>query len=257
MMRVQTAPATSHWVLVTGASRGIGRATALALASAGYDLILWARTGTDLAAVAQGITQHSAVEVRIAAVDVADADAVDRAVKDSLHGIESLRGAVVNAGGGIWSSLEKMAPSQWREVLGANLDGAFHTLRAVGPYLRQANGAQIIGLASDSSYNSFAQRGAYCASKAGFLSLLETARRELREDGVRVTALVPSRVDTYFRGKQPGSRPEALSMDEVADVVKMLFAMPTRVEVRELQLASIHSSFGMFPEVFTEVPGNA
>ncbi|MGK4579913.1 SDR family oxidoreductase [Kitasatospora sp. HPMI-4] len=247
-------PGTSDWVLVTGASRGIGRAVALTLAEAGHQLILWARTTSDLVEVSREITERWGTQVRIATVDVADPEQVDRAAEESFLGLESLRAVVVNAGGGIWSSIEAMKPEDWREVMGANLDGAFHTLRATAPYLRKRPGAQVVGLASDSSYNSFAQRGAYCASKAGLLSLLETARRELREDGVRVTALVPSRVDTYFRGKHPGSRPEALSMTEVADVVATLFALPPRVEVRELQLSSIHSSFGLFPEVFTEEP---
>ncbi|MBW8089235.1 SDR family oxidoreductase [Streptomyces hygroscopicus] len=240
------------WVLVTGATRGIGRAVAFALAEAGYPLVLWARTGRELEEIAAEITAKHGTPVRIASVDVSVAAEVDKAVADSLAGIATLRGAVINAGGGIWSSIEEMAVEDWRAVVGTNLDGAFHTLRVAMPLLRGHRGAQLVGLASDSSYGSFPQRGAYCASKAGFRSLLETARRELRESGVRVTVLVPSRVDTYFRGKQPGDRPEALSRTEVAEVVTTLFAMGPRVEVREVQLSSIHSSFGPFPEVAPE-----
>ncbi|MGW2116633.1 SDR family oxidoreductase [Streptomyces zhihengii] len=242
------------WVLITGASRGIGRAAALALAGAGYPVILWARTAADLDEVAKTIEQRWGTPVRTAVVDVADPERVDEAAAASLEGVESLRGAVVNAGGGIWSPLEEMSTDDWRQVLGPNLDGAFHTLRTALPYLRRRPGSQIVGLASDSSYNSFAGRGAYCASKAGFLSLLETARREVREDGVRVTALVPSRVDTYFRGKQPGSRPEALTMAEAGEMVASVFALPPRIEVREIQFSSLTSSFGMFPEVCATEP---
>ncbi|MEU4062662.1 SDR family NAD(P)-dependent oxidoreductase [Streptomyces wedmorensis] len=252
-MTADTKPGGARgWVLVTGASRGIGRAVALAVAALGHPLVLWARTTDDLASLAAEIRERWGTEVRVATVDVAQADQVDQAVTASLAGIDSLRAVVVNAGGGIWGSLADMDAGQWREVLGANLDGAFHTLKATEPLLRARPGSQIIGLASDSSYNSFPQRGAYCASKAGFLSLLETARGELRADGVRVTALVPSRVDTYFRGKQPGARPEALSMAEIADVVAMLFSVPSRVEIRELHLSSIHSTFGMRTEVCTK-----
>ncbi|MDP5315753.1 SDR family oxidoreductase [Streptomyces poriferorum] len=246
--------AAPDWVLITGASRGIGRAAALSLAAAGYPVILWARTAADLADVSRTIEERWGTPVRTAVVDVADSDRVDEAAAESLKGIESLRGVVVNAGGGIWSSLEEMSTDDWRQVLGPNLDGAFHTLRTALPYLRRRPGSQIVGLASDSSYNSFSGRGAYCASKAGFLSLLETARRESRESGVRVTALVPSRVDTYFRGKQPGSRPEALTMAEVGEMIASVFAMPGRLEVREIQFSSITSSFGMFPEVYATEP---
>lgn len=244
------------WVLITGASRGIGRAVALALAAAGHPLILWARTETDLSEVAQEIGQRWGTPVRTATADVSDARQVDDAAKKSFEGIGGLRGAVVNAGAGIWGDIETMGADEWQQVLGPNLDGAFHTLHVSLPYLRRRPGSQIIGVASDSSYNSYVGRAAYCASKAGFLSLLETTRRETRRDGVRVTVLVPSRVDTYFRGKHPGARPDALSMTEVADVTVSLFALPARVEVRELHLSSINSPFGMYPEVCEKEPAN-
>ncbi|WP_217558977.1 SDR family oxidoreductase [Streptomyces sp. GbtcB6] len=252
--RPAVADDAGNWVLITGASRGIGRAVALTLAAAGYPLILWARTHADLSEISQEIGHRWGTPVRIATVDVSDSRQVGNAAEISFEGVNALRGVVVNAGGGIWGSIETMNVDEWHQVLGPNLDGAFHTLHAVLPYLRRQPGSQIIGLASDSSYNSYSGRGAYCASKAGFLSLLETARRETRHDGVRVTTLVPSRVDTYFRGKHPGDRPDALSMEEVADVIASVFALPARVEIREIQLSSIISPFGVFPEVSEKEP---
>jgi NAD(P)-dependent dehydrogenase (short-subunit alcohol dehydrogenase family) len=250
-MKEMTANQSPGWVLVTGASRGIGRAIAQNLAEAGYHLILWARTRRDLDGARRELSQHGG-QVRVWAVDVADAAAVDTAAGDSFRGLTALRGVVANAGGGVWSTIDQTPLHEWRAVLGPNLDGAFHTLRVAIPLLRAHPTAQIIGLASDSSYYPFAQRGAYCASKAGFLSLLGTARRELRPHGVRVTAVVPSRVDSYFRGKQPGSRPEAMSLAEIATVVGTLFHLPPRVEIREIQLSTLSTTFGPYPELFTE-----
>jgi NADP-dependent 3-hydroxy acid dehydrogenase YdfG len=77
---------------------------------------------------------------------------------------------------------------------------------------------------------------------------MESARRELRPHGVRVTNLLASRVDTHFRGKQPGSRPEALSAEEVGAVIASIFQLPAKVEFRELQLAAISTTFGPFEE---------
>ena len=151
-----------------------------------------------------------------------------------------------------WASIETASTAEWRDVLGPNLDGAFHTLRAAIPLLRRMPGAQIVGMASDSAYFSFPNRGAYCASKAGLLALLDTVRRELRADGVRVTALVPSRVDSFFRGKRPGCRPEALSMSEVGRLVGDLFAAPRRIEIRELHVSAITTSFGPYVETYAE-----
>lgn len=239
------------WVLVTGASRGIGQAVAEHLAGAGHDLILWARTTEDLEKVRSQLAPHGR-EIRTAAVDVADPAQVEEAAATSFAGIEALRAVVVNAGGGAWNAIESISADEWRSVLGPNLDGAFHTLKATVPLLRACPGAQLVGVASDSSLHSFARRGAYCASKAGLLSLLETARRELREHDVRVTAVLPSRVDSYFRGKQPGCRPEAMSLAEIGEVIGALFTLPPRVEVREIHLAALTTPFGPYTEQMKE-----
>lgn len=236
------------WVLVTGAGRGIGQAVALRLAQLGHSLVLWARSADELRKTRAELAAEGA-EVRSATVDVADPAQVDEAAAETLADLAALRAMVVNAGGGEWNPIDSTPVDEWRSVLGANLDGAFHTLRVGVPLLRRHPHAQLIGMASDSSQYSFAGRGAYCASKAGMLSLLETARRELRADGVRVTALLPSRVDSYFRGKRPGARPEALSLAEMAEVVGTLFTLPPRVEIREVHLSALTTPYGPYPEV--------
>ncbi|MBN9795614.1 short-chain dehydrogenase [Pseudonocardia sp. TMWB2A] len=241
---------TRGTVLVTGASRGIGRAIAFALAKSGFDLILWARTEHDLASAAEQATELGA-RVTTALVDVADPAAVDRAGADSLSDVPILRAVIVNAGGGTWNAVDRISNEEWRSVVGPNLDGAFHTLRLTVPVLREVLGAQIIGIASDSSYYAYPTRSAYCASKAGFLALLNTTRREVRPHGVRVTAVVPSRVDSYFRGKRPGARPEALSIDEMGEIVVSLLTVPPRVEVQEITLASVTSTFGPYDELYS------
>ncbi|MEV6690281.1 SDR family NAD(P)-dependent oxidoreductase [Micromonospora sp. NPDC051196] len=238
-------------VLVTGASRGIGRAVAQQLAKAGFDVILWARTTAELESLAAEC-RDTGVTARIATVDVGDPASVQAAVTTSLADLGSLRGVVINAGGGIWNEITDVSPAEWRAVVGPNLDGAFHTLRVTLPLLRRSRHAQVVGIASDSSYYSYPGRAAYCASKAGFLSLMNTARREMRAHGIRVTSIVASRVDSYFRGKHPGARPEALSTDEIAEVVTGVFCGPPRVEVRELAVSALHTSFGPYPEHLTE-----
>jgi NADP-dependent 3-hydroxy acid dehydrogenase YdfG len=236
-------------VLITGASRGIGCAAALALASAGVDLVLWARTETDLKETADACRERG-VNARTCVVDVSDPEMVADAGARSLAGLGALRGVVVNAGVGIWNALGDVSVDEWRALQGTNLDGAFHTLKAAIPLLLRHRAPQLIAVASDSSEYSFENRAAYCASKWGMLGFIEAIRREVRSKGVRVTVLELSRVDTFFRSKQQGSRPNSLSADEVAQLISMIFLLPARVEIRELKASAITSTWGPYPEVW-------
>jgi NADP-dependent 3-hydroxy acid dehydrogenase YdfG len=159
---------------------------------------------------------------------------------------------VINAGLGTWAPFTELDPANWDRTLRTNLDGAYHTLRTVLPLLVATPGSLIVGLSSDSALHPFAGRAAYSASKAALQAMLEVVRREVRESGVRVSVVVPSRVDTFFeggrRGAAPGTRTGALTSDQVAEVVAGLFALPPVVEVREIQLAAMTSTFGLLPE---------
>jgi len=239
-------------VLVTGAGRGIGRAVALELASNSFDLVLWSRSEAPLLeVVAQART--FGVSVSYAVLDVGDADAVEAAARE-VKG--ALAGMVLNAGHGVWTSLEVLAHEEWRHTLRTNLDGVFHVLRACMPILRRRSGALLAAVLSDSALYPFAQRGAYAASKAGARALLEVARRELRASGSRVTLIYPSRVDTGFQGAhrdaQPGTRKGALDAGDVGRIIAALYTWPQSVEIRELHLSAMTSTFGPFQEIMEQ-----
>jgi serine 3-dehydrogenase len=235
-------------VLVTGASRGIGRSAALHLAVAGFDLVLWARSCGDLEEVAALCRSHGR-RVTIARVDVSDPDSVLSTGAASVAGEAALRGLVLNAGIGIWNPLASISTAEWRAMMSTNLDGAFHTVKLGVPLLTRHAQAQIVAIASDSSAYGYAGRSAYCASKWGFRGFVEAVRREVRPHGVRVTQLLPSRVDTHFRGKTPGARPDSLSADDVGGLIAMVFQLPPRIEVREMPVSAITSSYGPYQEV--------
>ncbi|MDF5751641.1 SDR family oxidoreductase [Spongiactinospora sp. TRM90649] len=233
-------------IVVTGAGRGIGRATAVRLARHGHDVALWARTEADLAAANDEITRTGG-RARHRVVDVADPDAVADAAGD-LAADGPLRALVVNAGGGRWRPFSELTAQEWRATLATNLDGAFHVLRALLPSLAGHEHAQVIVVGSDSSLYPFPGRAHYCASKAALRSLAETFRAEVRPLGVRVTTLLPSRVDTHFGGRVPGDRPGALSAEDVADVIRFVIDLPPHVELRELRLSAITETYGPFQE---------
>jgi len=236
-------------ILITGASRGIGKAIALTLASTGYDLILWARSKDALDKVAAECSKHGAL-VEIESVDVGDAAAVSSAALRTIPAEHGLDGVVLNAGEGTWRPLLEETGDTWRKTINTNLNGAFYVLRESMTHLKSNSGAQIVAISSDSVLYPFPDRAAYSAAKSGMHALLETARLELREAGIRVSVIFPSRVDTSFKGRhanaKPGTRPGALRADDIANVVGFLFSLPSTVEIREIQMASLKSTFGPF-----------
>jgi NADP-dependent 3-hydroxy acid dehydrogenase YdfG len=239
------------WVLVTGASRGIGEATATELAAAGFDLVLWARNAEALADVAQRV-RALGVRTRTASVDVGSGEQVAAAAKELPGADEHLAGLVLNAGHGVWTPLLRLEPEEWTDTIRSNLDGSYHVLRAVIARLTAQRAGLIVGMLSDSVLHPFADRAAYTAAKAGMSALLEVTRREVRADGVRVSAVLPSRVDTHFQGSHteagPSTRAGALSAADVGRVVVGLFEQPPHVEIRQIQLAAMTSTFGLLPE---------
>ena len=241
----------SNTVLVTGASRGIGRGAALELARAGFDLLLWARSVAELTEVAVTCRGFGR-QVEIASVDVSNYESIMTAGASSVSSLECLRGLVLNAGIGIWNSLDAVSVDEWQKIMSTNVDGAFYTLKLAVPLLTNHSFAQIVAVVSDSAAYSYPNRPAYCASKWGMRGLVEAVRRDVRTRGVRVTQLLPSRVDTHFRGKTPGARRDSLSATDVGCLITMLFNLPERIEVRELPVSAITSSYGPFEEFYLE-----
>lgn len=239
------------YVLVTGASRGIGASAAKSLAKSGYNLVLWARDEVGLEEVAASCRDQG-VGVITATVDVSNFESIDLQGRRSLKSLPGLRGCVLNAGIGVWGKLRDFDVQDWRNTLSTNLDGAFFTLKLAIPLLERHSTPQLVLIGSDSSHFGFPDRGAYCASKWGVKGLIESLRREVRSSGVRITDLVLSRVDTYFRNKTPGNRADCMKMEEVGSLVSTLFAHDPSIEIRELYASAMTTSFGAFPETFSK-----
>lgn len=230
-------------ILITGASRGIGKTIAIELAKEHFSLILWARSSEDLCAVQSECEQYGR-QIHIACVDVSDAASIQSVGASSLLGVTQLEGIVINAGIGEWTPFEKTSLSSFRETLDVNLIGAFATLQLALPYLKKSPYSRVVVIGSDSSEFGFKNRAAYCSSKWGLFGLLESLREEVRENKIAITHILSSRVDTYFRNCKPGDRKGALLPDHIAQIVAFIFKAPPTVEIRELKVSSIHSPYG-------------
>ena len=178
--------------LVTGASKGIGEACALALSKAGHRVALVSRDAEALQAVADTLPGESLV----VPTDVLDPEAVDAAfarVEDAWGPVEIL---VVNAGASMSAPLVRTTDEDWQRMLDLNLTAPFRCLRRALPAMTAAGFGRVVVIASVAGKTGSARIAAYTASKHGVLGLVRTAAMEVAKSGVTLNAVCPGYVDT-------------------------------------------------------------
>lgn len=181
--------------VVTGASRGIGRATAETLARRGLQVALWGRVEADLARVVAEIEREGGRAVAIEC-DVADGAAVERAAHRVLHELGTPRVVVNNAGVVARALVEETTELAWDHVIDVNLKGTFLVTRAFVAAMKERARGRIVHVASISATLGTPRLSAYCASKWGTLGLMKALAEELRGTGVQTLAVLPGSVDT-------------------------------------------------------------
>jgi NADP-dependent 3-hydroxy acid dehydrogenase YdfG len=215
--------------LITGASTGIGEATARAAAAAGYRLVLAARSQDKLEALAAELGgEERAIAVRCDVTEWTDQEAMARAAVDSFGGIDIV---FANAGFGAKRGFEEETPEFWREMVLTNVYGAALTIRATIPALRESKGHLLI---TGSVAGRMALPGSlYSSTKWAITGMSQSARFELDQHGIRVTLIEPGMVDTpFFEDGAPG----ALSADDIARAVMYAVTQPVGVEVSDVMV---------------------
>ena len=213
-------PLAGSTAIVTGASRGIGRAIAMRLAEAGAEVALWARDQGALRMVAGEITAARG-KARAIMVDVTDSEAVNRASDLVRATMPPVRTVVNNAGAVLRKSTEAMTDEDWRRVMAVNLDGTFYVTRAFIEDLERNQG-RVINISSISGREGTSMLAAYCAAKHGVIGLTRALAEELRTAKVSVNAICPGSVDTQMlREGMPGARPD-MSPDDIAKTALFL-----------------------------------
>lgn len=223
-------------VAITGASRGIGAATALALARRGVRLSLLARSADALRALEPELRAAGAADVFVRPGDVASPDA-DAWIAETIDRFDRIDALVNNAGLGIMKPIEELTDADWRSVLDTNLTGPFRTIRAALPAMRRRGGGHVVNVSSIAGEVGFAGGGAYCASKFGLQGLTECLLHEARRDGVKATILAPGSVDTRFDAKTPGADASwKIPPEEIARTIVHLLESPDHVVATKVQL---------------------
>lgn len=221
--------------LVTGAGRGIGRATALALAGHGFAVALAARTEADLATVAGEIAAYGGRALAVPA-DVTDEGSV-ASMAESVLGTHGRLDVLVNAAGcGAFAPVAETALAEWERQLKVNLTGTFLACRAVLPAMLARREGDIVNVLSVASRVVFPGAAAYCASKWGALGFTRVLAEEVRRQGVRVTALCPGSVDTPFWDTvgAPPDRARMLSASSVAETILWIVTRPPTMSMDEV-----------------------
>jgi 3-oxoacyl-[acyl-carrier protein] reductase len=224
--------------LVTGATEGIGRATAFALGRVGWRVGVCARTGAKVEALVHAL-KGAGIDAAGRAGDVtveADAQAIVADVARALGPVDCL---VNNAGVLIAKPFEELTLDDWERTMATNVRSLYLMTRAVLPGMRQRRRGTVVNVASLAARNGFVGGTAYTASKHAVLGFSRSLMLEVRRDQVRVIAICPGSVDTSLLRDQPMMKADPakiLRPEDVADAIVHAVALPDRALVSELDL---------------------
>jgi 3-oxoacyl-[acyl-carrier protein] reductase len=219
-------------VLVTGASRGIGRATALELARRGFELCLNYRSSESAASEVAARIEGAQGRARLLAFDVADAAAARAALEADVAAHGAFWGVVLNAGITADGPLATMKPGEWSAVLRTNLDGFYNVLQPlIMPMVRLRDGGRIVTLGSVSGVLGNRGQVNYSASKAGLAGATRALARELAKRAITVNCVAPGFIRTDMLAVLPADELAELvplrrlgTPEEVAALVGFLFS---------------------------------
>ncbi len=223
--------------IITGGGRGIGRATALAFAREGADVLLAARTESEIEAVAAEVREIGRQGVAVA-TDVTQKPQVDAMVAQAYDRFGKVDILVNNAGVAIHNPVSKIREEDWDLTMAVNLKAVFLCTQAVFDRMCEAGRGYIVTVSSISGKRGHLNGGAYCASKFGAGGFTEVVATEGRPYGVKAAVVCPGPVDTKMRRDNHGDDDlEKLTLPEdVADLILFLVTQPSRAHVFETEI---------------------
>jgi len=225
---------TNQVIIITGVSKGIGRATSELLCSLGYRVAGWGRNAPEY--------EHPSF--RFISCDVTDPIQVSAALEETLKLWESSQvyGLINNAGFGLFGRIEELPIDDWYRMFDTNVHGLMLATRVVVPILKQNGAGHIINISSIAGLQAMAQTSAYCATKFAVRGFSHALYAELREFGVKVSCVYPGSVATHFFDHIPGIEPNEnmLQSEDVANLLRQLLETPPNfltvdVEIRPLK----------------------
>ena len=223
---------------ITGASKGIGRSTAIAFANAGWDLILLSRDLEMMETLRDELSDKNST-INLVKCNLANPDEIDKSVKESIkiYGCPSV--LINNAGSAFNGKLVEMSLKNWQEIIQINLTSVFQICNIVVPKMRK-NGGLIINVSSHASYNAFPEWGAYCVSKSALAMFTKCLREEERSNSIRSCTITLGSVNTPLWDSETiqsdFDRTSMLSSANVSNAILYIAEQPESQLIEDLTL---------------------
>ena len=223
---------------ITGAGRGIGKATAIALAKEGVNLGIMATTESNLKDVAS-VVEGLGVKVAYCAVDVSSLEQVQQAIEKITNQIGKADILINCAGVSKFATLLDMDPEEWKKIIDVNLMGTYYVTRTVLPQLIEKNAGDVINISSTNGLGGAATSSAYSASKFGVIGLTESVAQEVRRNNIRVSALTPSTVATDMAidlNLIPENDEKYMQPEDIAELIVAQLQLNQRVYIKSASI---------------------
>lgn len=223
--------------LVTGASTGIGRATAKALGERGAMVGLAARTEPQLESVADEIKEAGG-ESLVLPTDVRNREQVKSTITETKETFGGLDILVNSAGAGHWEreGIVKGDLDEWQTEIEVNLLGLMYATHLAATVMKEQGTGDIVNIGSGSGRHPFPDWPSYVASKYGVRGFTESAVRDLREEGIRVTHILPGEVETPMQPEEDIQSMQMLDPKDVADAIVYAVSRPDHVCINDLMI---------------------
>ena len=230
---------------ITGASKGIGRSTAIAFANAGWDLILLSRDLEMMETLRDELSDTQST-INLVKCDLSNAYEIDNSVKESIkiYGCPSV--LINNAGCAFNGNLVEMPLKKWQEIIQINLTSVFQVCSSIVPSMRK-DGGLIINVSSHASYKAFPQWGAYCVSKSALAMFTKCLREEERSNSIRACTITLGSVNTPLWDtetiKSDFDRTSMLSSIKVSNTILYIAEQPESQLIEDLTLMPAGGAF--------------
>ncbi len=232
---------TNKTIIISGASRGLGRAAARLFAEKGANVVATARTADDL----KTLEAENPDKIAVVAGDVANEADMQQVVQTALDRFGGIDIVINNAGYGVFKNVDELSVDEWDALMSTNVKGTFVLTKAALPTLKAQKSGHIVVVASDVAKRTFAGGSLYTASKYAQEAFMGALRKEVRPDGIKVSGVYSGLVDSHFHEKGHGHETSAnwLKEQDMAEALYYIISQPAHVVIDELMIHPLEQDY--------------